>query len=102
MKIDDAALSGVARAAGAPPAATAASGGADKTQFADVLRNSLEEVDRLQKKADAAIESLATGGAASVHDTMIAMEQADVSFRLMMQVRNKIVEAYQEVLRMQV
>ena len=38
----------------------------------------------------------------SLHDTMIAMEQADVSFRLMMQVRNKIVEAYQEILRMQV
>ena len=38
----------------------------------------------------------------SLHETMIAMEQADVSFRFMMQVRNKIVEAYQEILRMQV
>ncbi len=102
MKIDDAALAGAARAVGAPAAGTPGAAGADKAKFADVLRNSLEEVDRLQKKADAAIESLATGGAASVHDTMIAMEQADVSFRLMMQVRNKIVEAYQEVLRMQV
>jgi flagellar hook-basal body complex protein FliE len=38
----------------------------------------------------------------SLHDTMIAMEQADLSFRLMMQVRNKIVDAYQEIMRMQV
>jgi flagellar hook-basal body complex protein FliE len=38
----------------------------------------------------------------SLHDTMIAMEQADVSFRLMMQVRNKIVDAYQEIMRIQV
>jgi len=37
-----------------------------------------------------------------LHDTMLALEKADLSFRLMMQVRNKIVEAYQEVIRMQV
>jgi flagellar hook-basal body complex protein FliE len=70
--------------------------------FADVLKSSLDEVNSLQQKADAAITALATGDKASLHDTMIAMEQADVSFRLMMQVRNKIVEAYQEIMRMQV
>ena len=59
-------------------------------------------MNQLQQKADAAITALATGDKVSLHDTMIAMEQADVSFRLMMQVRNKIVEAYQEILRMQV
>ena len=70
--------------------------------FAGVLKSSLAEVNQLQQKADAAITALATGDKASLHDTMIAMEQADVSFRLMMQVRNKIVDAYQEIMRMQV
>jgi flagellar hook-basal body complex protein FliE len=70
--------------------------------FANVLKQSLTEVNSMQQKADAAITALATGDKVSLHETMIAMEQADVSFRLMMQVRNKIVEAYQEILRMQV
>lgn len=70
--------------------------------FASVLKKSLGEVNAMQQKADAAITALATGEKVSLHETMIAMEQADVSFRLMMQVRNKIVEAYQEILRMQV
>ena len=59
-------------------------------------------MNNLQQKAEAAITALATGEKASLHDTMIAMEQADLSFRMMMQVRNKIVDAYQEIMRMQV
>src|SRR3954451_16064913 len=74
----------------------------DAHPFAGVLKSSLEEVNNLQQKADAAITALATGDKASLHDTMIALEQADLSFRLMMQVRNKIVDAYQEIMRMQV
>jgi flagellar hook-basal body complex protein FliE len=82
---------------GAAKAPTAGGG-----QFANVLKDSLSEVNRLQQKADASITALATTGKASLHDTMIAMEEASVSFKLMMQVRNKIVEAYQEVMRIQV
>src|SRR6185295_4722336 len=74
----------------------------DAHPFAGVLKNSIEEVNKLQQKAEAAITALATGEKASLHDTMIAMEQADLSFRRMMQVRNKIVDAYQEIMRMQV
>ena len=70
--------------------------------FGDVLKSSLAEVNRLQKKADAAITEIAKGDKVSLHETMIAMEQADVSFKLMMEVRNKIVEAYQEIMRIQV
>lgn len=70
--------------------------------FADVLGESISEVNRLQQKADASITALASGGKASLHETMIAMEEASVAFKLMMQVRNKIVEAYQEVMRIQV
>jgi flagellar hook-basal body complex protein FliE len=83
------------RAAEAP----ASTGG---PSFAAVLEESLAQVHTLQHAADQAITQLASGGPASLHDTMLALDQADLSFRLMMQVRNKIVEAYQEVLRMQV
>jgi flagellar hook-basal body complex protein FliE len=85
---------------GAKPAGGAADG--KPGSFASALEHSIAEVNSMQQKADAAITALATGDKVSLHDTMIAMEQADVSFRLMMQVRNKIVEAYQEILRMQV
>ena len=81
------------------PAPTA---GGEAHPFAEVLKSSLDEVNTLQQKADAAINALATGDKMSLHETMIAMEQADVSFRLMMQVRNKIVDAYQEIMRIQV
>jgi flagellar hook-basal body complex protein FliE len=73
-----------------------------QASFGEVLKSSLAEVNRLQKQADAAITELAKGDKVSLHETMIAMEQADVSFKLMMEVRNKIVEAYQEIMRIQV
>jgi len=80
------------------PAAAPARG----ASFAHVLQDSLGQVNSLQNQADQAIESLATGGPATLHDTMLAVEKAELSFKFMMQVRNKIVEAYQEILRMQV
>ena len=73
-----------------------------KESFSDVLKNSVEKVNNLQKEADAAIDDLALGDNKDVVQTIIAMEKADISFRLMMQVRNKIVQAYEEVMRMQV
>ncbi len=85
-----------------PRETPAPAGGGEAHPFAEVLKSSLDEVNTLQQKADAAITALATGDKMSLHDTMIAMEQADVSFRLMMQVRNKIVDAYQEIMRIQV
>jgi flagellar hook-basal body complex protein FliE len=87
------------------PEGAAKSGETEKgsgSSFATVLKDSLSEVNKMQQKADAAVTALASGEKVSLHETMIAMEQADVSFRMMMQVRNKIVEAYQEILRMQV
>jgi flagellar hook-basal body complex protein FliE len=94
-------LPGIITGPGAPGAASqpATTGG---PSFGGVLKDSLAQVNQLQRSADQAITDLATGGPTSLHDTMIALEKADLSFRLMMQVRNKIVEAYQEVLRMQV
>ena len=70
--------------------------------FADTLSESLDKVNDLQKEADVAIEDFATGKTRNIHETMIAVNKADLAFRLTMQVRNKIVEAYQEVMRTQV
>jgi len=92
----------VPAAAGADGARPGAAAPAGKASFGEVLKDSLAQVNSLQHEADAAIQSLATGGTATLHDTMLAVQKAELSFRLMMQVRNKIVEAYQEVLRMQV
>jgi flagellar hook-basal body complex protein FliE len=88
---------------GATPGQGAAAGAAPgAASFGQVLKDSLSQVNHLQHQADTAIQELATGGKATLHDTMLALQKADLSFKLMMQVRNKIVEAYQEVLRMSV
>jgi flagellar hook-basal body complex protein FliE len=86
------------KAAGAGHAEVAAGG----KSFGQVLEDSLKQVNSAQHQADTAIQSLATGGNTSLHDTMLAVQQAELSFKLMMHVRNKLVEAYQEVLRMTV
>jgi flagellar hook-basal body complex protein FliE len=70
--------------------------------FADTLAKSIEEVNHLQKEADQAIEKLTSGESQNIHGAMLAATKADTAFRMTMQVRNKIVEAYQEVMRMQV
>jgi flagellar hook-basal body complex protein FliE len=73
-----------------------------KGDFGTHLKNALGEVNNLQQKADQAIQQLVGEGKGDLQDTMIALEKADVSFRLMMQIRNKVLEAYQEIMRMQV
>ncbi|HEX9442706.1 MAG TPA: flagellar hook-basal body complex protein FliE [Candidatus Binatia bacterium] len=76
--------------------------GAAKTEFNSYLKDALGEVNQLQQKADSAIQQLVAEGKGDLQDTMVALEKADISFRFMMQVRNKVLEAYQEIIRMQV
>lgn len=70
--------------------------------FAEVLKNSIQEVNALQKEANAAIEQLQTGKTESVTEVLTAVEKADLAFRALMQVRNKLVDAYEEVNRLRV
>jgi len=70
--------------------------------FADTLKESIREVNKVQEQADQAIVDLTTGKKQDLHQTMVAIEKADVTFQLMMQVRNKIISAYEEVSRMQI
>ncbi len=69
--------------------------------FGDALGKALASVDGLQRSADRSAEAVALGGG-NLHETALALEKADVSLRLMTKVRNKVVEAYQEVMRMSV
>jgi flagellar hook-basal body complex protein FliE len=73
-----------------------------KGDFGVHLNKALGEVNELQQKADQAIQQLVGEGKGDLQETMVALEKADVSFRLMMQIRNKVLEAYQEIMRMQV
>lgn len=70
--------------------------------FAQMLSGIVGEVENQQKSADNAVQQLHAGGEKNLHEAMIAMEQADISIRFMVQVRNKALEAYQEIMRMQV
>ncbi|KAB0667180.1 flagellar hook-basal body complex protein FliE [Oryzomonas japonica] len=62
----------------------------------------VSKVNDLQTQSDQAIQGLATGENKNLHEVMISMEKASISFQFLAQVRNKAVEAYQEVMRMQV
>ena len=62
----------------------------------------VSKVNDLQTQSDASIQGLASGENKNLHEVMISMEKASVSFLFMSQVRNKAIEAYQEVMRMQV
>jgi flagellar hook-basal body complex protein FliE len=71
------------------------------TDFQKILKRSIEEVDGLAKEANHSVQEMITGKM-DVHQAMVAMEQANISFRLMVQVRNKMMAAYEEIMRMQI
>jgi flagellar hook-basal body complex protein FliE len=70
--------------------------------FSHVLKDAIDDINKLQMNADEKIAKVQLDNTASIHEAMIALEQASISFRAMMQVRNKILDAYQEVMRTQV
>lgn len=70
--------------------------------FADTLKEAVNNVNQIQKESDVKMQELATGKTQNIHDVMLAAEKADISLKLMVQVRNKIIEAYQEIMKMQV
>lgn len=85
---------------GPTPNVTGASG--DGTSFSDLLSGVVKEANVNQAKADEAVKKLASGENTDVHQVMLAMEQARLSLMMVVDVRNKMVEAYQELSRMPV
>jgi len=72
----------------------------EKTRFGALLKDAISTVNDLSQQSDLEIRKIMTGESDELHTAVVAMQKADVSFQMMMQVRNKIVQAYQEVLRM--
>jgi len=70
--------------------------------FVDHLKNAINDVNQFQVEADKASQALASGKTQNIHETMMKMEQADVAMRTLMAVRGKVIEAYKEIMRMQV
>jgi flagellar hook-basal body complex protein FliE len=70
--------------------------------FSQMLNESMSEVNQLQKDANTAIEKLATGKNKDISETMLMVEKADIAFKAMNQIRTKVIEAYKEIMRMQV
>lgn len=75
--------------------------GGGSGSFGEVLHNAINEVNQLQKQSSEEIQKLMTGEVNDIHTALIAVQKADLSFQTMMQIRNKIVQAYQEIMRMQ-
>ncbi|MDZ7373499.1 MAG: flagellar hook-basal body complex protein FliE [candidate division KSB1 bacterium] len=71
------------------------------TSFGETLKKFLSDVNELQLEANEQMEKLAAGQAENLHDVMVAVEKASISFELLLEIRNKVLEAYQEIMRMQ-
>jgi flagellar hook-basal body complex protein FliE len=99
------ALRSTGASAGAASSSAAGSGFDTDTEvqpeFSDVLHSALDDMQKLQGAAETKVAGVLDGTGTDVHSALIAVEKADLSFQLMMQVRNKIVSAYQEISRMQ-
>ena len=80
----------------AAPAKSAAPG------FGSAIERGLQQVSNLEHQADAVTQNIASGGPAQIHDLMIATTKAQLGVDMLVQVRNKAVEAYQEIMRLQV
>jgi flagellar hook-basal body complex protein FliE len=92
---------GVAGAAIPEPASLQIGGNAPDSGFSDVLKGAVDAVNQTNDSAATQVTNLLQGGGGDINNVMIAVEKADVSFQLMMQVRNKIVSAYQDIEKMQ-
>lgn len=83
------------------PARTQPAGQEDRS-FKEMLADAVSEVERLQDEADTTIKQLVSGEIKDVTEAMVAVERADVAFQTMMTVRGKVMDAYQEIMRMQI
>lgn len=76
--------------------------GVSGNDFGQVLSDAMNDVNKAQVESNEQIQGMLSGDIQDVHTAMIAVQKADLSFQMMMQVRNKLIDAYQEIMRMQV
>jgi len=82
---------------GATTGSSYPAGASAENEFLDTLRSAMDQVGQLQSEADGKVAQLVNGNGQDVHSAMIAVEKASLAFEMMLQVRNKIVQAYQQV-----
>ncbi len=85
----------------APPLRDAKQTGGD-LPFADMVKNLVAETNQQQVNSQDGVRQLVTGETDSIHDVVLTTSRADLAFRLMMEIRNRLIASYQEVMRMQV
>ena len=83
-------------------AAGESDGNASTKTFGEALKDILGEVNKSQLEANSAAQEIAAGRSKDLHGAVLSMEKADLQFRMLAQVRNKVIEAYREIMRMQV
>ncbi len=70
--------------------------------FGEFLQDSIGKVNAMQNDADVAMQKLASGESKDLHETLLAVERAEIAFKAMNQVRSKVIDAYKEIMRMQI
>ena len=100
MRINPFNIGGIRPDTAIPTSKPSAAGGPDS--FGSTLKGAVKEVNGLQVQGDKLAAKLATGDIEDVHQAMIAMQKASLAMQFTVQVRNKVIEAYQEVMRTQV
>jgi flagellar hook-basal body complex protein FliE len=70
--------------------------------FADLIKGLVQQTDHQQIAAEQDVQHLITGETDSIHEVVLTASRADLAFRLMMEIRNRLIASYQEVMRMQV
>lgn len=90
-------LNGAIPAVPMPPTFGAEPSAEGASSFRNMLLQSLDQVNGMQAEANRAVETLATGGDVNPAEVLTAVQKADLAFRMTMQIRNKLVQAYQEI-----
>jgi len=86
----------------APRLDSAASAQGNGGEFRSLLSSAIQQVSATQNSADAAVQAFLNGDNDELHSTILATQRADLQFDMFLQVRNKVVSAYQEIMRMQI
>ncbi|MCA9085104.1 MAG: flagellar hook-basal body complex protein FliE [Planctomycetaceae bacterium] len=86
----------------APPGSTSVGKSGHQLPFADLVRSLVNETNNRQADVGESLKQLVTGETDSVHDVVLTASQADLAFRLVMEIRDRLIASYQEVMRMQV
>nr|MBF0221362.1 flagellar hook-basal body complex protein FliE [Desulfobulbaceae bacterium] len=87
--------------AGSPVGGVQQTAKSDPTGFGDLLKRSIESVDGTMKESAAMSTGLVAGQHSNIHETMIAMEKSSISFKMLSKVQAKVLDAYKEVMRIQ-